>query len=56
MTINCFKKIRQFLHSVNNNNYIPPNQAVHDRLYRIRLIFETLRKRYQSIPIEEFCQ
>jgi len=37
-TVNCFEKICQFLHFADNNNYIPPNQAGHDRLYRIRPI------------------
>lgn len=53
MTVNCFEKICQFLHFADNNNHIPPNKAGPDRLYRIRPILETLRKRYQSIPIEE---
>ena len=53
MIVNCFEKIHQFLHYTHNNNFIPPNQAGHDILYRIRPTLETLRKRYQSIPIKE---
>lgn len=53
MTVNMFEKIKQFLHFTDNNQLIPPNRPGHDRLYRIRPILETLKKRFQSIPLEE---
>lgn len=55
MTVNMFEKIKQFLHFSNNQNMIPVNQPGHDHLYRIRvrLILETLKKRFQSVPLEE---
>lgn len=53
MTVNMFEKIKQFLHFSNNQNNIPVNQPGHDRLYRIRPILETIKKRFQSVPLEE---
>lgn len=53
MTVNMFEKIEEFLHFSNNQNNIPVNQPAHDRLYRIRPILETLKKRFQSVLLEK---
>ncbi|KAL4112162.1 hypothetical protein QTP88_016000 [Uroleucon formosanum] len=53
MTVNNFEKIRQFLHFCNNDIYIPRGQPGHDRLFRIRTVLETLKKRFQTVPLEE---
>lgn len=50
MTVNKFEKIRQFLHFCNNDIYIPRGQPGHDRLFRIRTVLETLKKRFQTVP------
>lgn len=47
------KKIKQFLHFSDNQNNILVNQPGHDHLYRILPILETLKKRFQSVPLEE---
>lgn len=52
MTVNMFEKIKQFMHFSNNQNNIPVNQPGHDRLYLICPILETLKKRFQSVPLE----
>lgn len=53
MTVNNFEKIRQFLHFCNNDIYIPRGQPGHDRLFGIRTVLETLKKRFQTVPLEE---
>lgn len=53
MTVNMFEKIKQFLHFSDNTQLIPPHRPGHNRLYRIRPILETLKKRFQSIALEE---
>jgi hypothetical protein len=53
MTVNKFEKIRQFLHFCNNDIYIPRGQPGHDRSFRIRTVLETLKKRFQTVPLEE---
>lgn len=51
MTVNKFEKIRQTIH-FNDNSLISmvPNR---DKLYNIRPVIETLRKRFLTVPLEE---
>lgn len=53
MTVNKFEKIRQFLHFNNNANLIPHGQPGYDPLFKIRPVFDSLRERFSSIPVEE---
>lgn len=48
MTVNTFEKIRQFLHFCDNDSYIPFGQPGHDRLFRIRTVLETLKKKISN--------
>lgn len=53
MSVNQFEQIRQFIHFNNNNNMLSKGYMGHDRLYKIRPVMETLKKRFASIPLEE---
>lgn len=51
MTVNKFEKIRQCLHFNDNTlNTVGPNR---DKLFKIRPILETLKKRFLTVPLEE---
>jgi len=51
MTVNKFEKIRQTIHFNDNNlNSMGPNR---DKLFKIRPVIETLRKRFLTVPLEE---
>lgn len=51
MTVNIFKKIRRFLHFCNNDSYISKGQPWHDRLFKIKTVLETLKKKIQNCTI-----
>lgn len=53
MPVNKFEKIRKYLHFSNSEEAIPPNQPGHDRLFKLRPIIDLLRKKFQSVPLEE---
>lgn len=53
LSINQFEKIWRFIHFNNNDNMLPKDHPGHDRLYKIRPIMETLRKKFGTIPLEE---
>ncbi|XP_046662925.1 piggyBac transposable element-derived protein 2-like [Homalodisca vitripennis] len=53
LPLNVFEKIRQFLHFNDNSLLVPRNEPGHDRMHKIRPVIETIRKRFNSIPVEE---
>lgn len=53
MTLSHFEKIRRFVHFNDNHNLKARGEPGHDRLFRIRPILETLRKKCQNIPKRE---
>jgi len=51
MIVNKFEKISQTIHFNDNNlNTMGPNR---DKLFKIRPVIETLRKRFLTVPLEE---
>lgn len=53
MTLTDFERLRGVIHFNDNQNFIPREQAGHDRLFRIRPVMETLRKKCQSVSKRE---
>ena len=53
MSINCFEKIRGFLHFTDNRAAALEDSSQFDRLYKIRTIIDILRNNFQNIPMEE---
>lgn len=53
MSCNNFEKIRSLLHFSDNYSMLLKDHPRHDRLYKIRLVVETLKNKFCSIPLEE---
>ncbi|CAK1588775.1 unnamed protein product [Parnassius mnemosyne] len=53
MTLGNFEKLRNVIHFNDNINYKPRGEPGHDRLFRIRPLLETLRKKCQAVPKRE---
>ncbi|CAK1581447.1 unnamed protein product [Parnassius mnemosyne] len=53
MTLGNFEKLRSVIHFNDNINYKPRGEPGHDRLFRIRPLLETLRKKCQAVPKRE---
>lgn len=53
MSINIFENIKRFLHFNNNALALARDHQKHDRLYKIRPVIESLKKKFASIPLEE---
>jgi len=51
MTVNKFEKIRQTIYF--NDNYLNSMGPNRDKLFKIRPVIETLRKRFLTVPLEE---
>ena len=57
MPRNKFMRILILLHISNNDEYILPGQEGHDRLHKIRLVYDHLRSRFRDLytPGENIC-
>lgn len=47
-----FDKVRQFLHFNDNSKILLREDPNYDKLYKIRLVIESLFSKYESIPLE----
>lgn len=52
MSVNRFEKIRQYLHFNNNANMRSRDNPLHDRLYKIRPLFNSLIENFLKVPFE----
>ena len=53
MSINRFKKIKQFLHCNDNEKNLPPTDDNFDELYKVRPVIDSLLEKCKQIPQEE---
>jgi len=53
MPVNMLESIQKNLHFNDNDKMIERGKDGHDRLYRIRPVYESLRCRFLTVPMEE---
>lgn len=53
MSLKEFEKIRQFLHFNDNTKEIPRGMNGHDRLFKVRPLIESIRKRFMQVTMKE---
>lgn len=53
MSLNKFELIKQFLHFNDNTKMLPSDHENHDRLYKLRPFLNYLKRKFQTISLEE---
>ncbi|GFS66291.1 DDE_Tnp_1_7 domain-containing protein [Nephila pilipes] len=52
MPLKKFETIRQYLHFIDNDKHLPRDHPNHDRLHKIRPIYDELNKNFAKVPLE----
>ncbi|GFV71443.1 DDE_Tnp_1_7 domain-containing protein [Trichonephila clavipes] len=52
MPLKKFETIRQYLHFNDNDQHLPRDHPNHDRLHKIRLLYDELYKNFAKVPLE----
>ncbi|GFY56842.1 DDE_Tnp_1_7 domain-containing protein [Trichonephila inaurata madagascariensis] len=52
MPLKKFETIRQYLHFNDNDKYLPRDHANHDKLHKIRHLYDELNKNFAKVPLE----
>ncbi|GFT00227.1 piggyBac transposable element-derived protein 1 [Nephila pilipes] len=52
MSLKKFETIGQYLHFNDNHKHLPRNHSNHDRLHKIRPLYDELNKNFAKVPLE----